>query len=77
MAVEVSCDDCMFGKREYADGYVFRDWTGVYRGDVSLLPKTPDPAQFWTYLECDKNRKTLICLNLTGKCSSYKAKKNG
>jgi hypothetical protein len=74
MANLVSCDDCQFGVRKYADGYAFRDWSGTYKGDVSLLPKVPDPEKFWTYLECDKNRKNLVCLNLTGKCSSFKAK---
>ena len=74
MAKLVFCDDCKFSAREYADGYVFRDWSGVYKGDVGLLPKNPDPEQFWTYLECDKNRKSLVCLNLTGKCNSFKEK---
>lgn len=65
------CDDCKFCSRLYADDYIFSDWSGRYTGDVALLPKKPDPAKFWTYMECSKNAKKLQFINLDGKCTAF------
>lgn len=67
------CDDCKFGSRLYADGYVYRDWSGCYTGDVALLPKKPDVNVFWTYVECSKNAKKLQFINLDGKCNAFQS----
>lgn len=69
------CDNCEFNTRKYSDGFIFKDWSGAYEGDPSELPKVPDNTKFWTYQECDKNKKGLKHLNLTGDCSAYKEKK--
>jgi hypothetical protein len=69
------CDDCQHNKRLYADGYVYRDWSGLYSGLIGDLPTAPDPDKFWTYLECAKNNKGLKHINLDGKCVAYQVKK--
>lgn len=69
-----SCDDCRFGSRKYSDGLVYRNWSGVYAGDVSELPAKPDPSRFWTYMECAKNNKGLKHINLAGDCKVFKSK---
>lgn len=68
-----TCDECQSGKRSYADGYVYRDWSGCYTGDPAALPAVPDPDVFWTYVECKRNAKKLMHINLDGKCSVFAA----
>lgn len=68
---QVSCDSCKFNERLYSDGYVFKDWSGQYKGDVKDLPKIPDQTKFWTYQICKKNTKGLKFINLDGKCSAF------
>lgn len=70
-----SCDECMHGRRDYADGYIYRDWSGRFEGDPSTLPTPADPDKFWTYVDCKKNAKKLMHINLDGKCSAYQQKK--
>ena len=70
------CSGCKHGVCLYADGYIYRDWSGSYDGDVSLLPKTPDQSKFWTYTECKKNTKKLQHINLDGKCTAFQKGEN-
>ena len=70
-----SCDACMHGIRKYADGYIFRDWSGRFEGDPSTLPMPPDQSKYWTYWECKKNVKKLMHINLEGKCQAYQQRK--
>lgn len=72
-----TCDECQHGKRLYADGYIYRDWSGKYEdeGDPRTLPKDPDPDEFWTYVECAKNNKGLKHINLDGKCTVFQVRK--
>lgn len=70
-----SCDDCQHNVRKYADGYIFRDWSGRFEGDPATLPAIPDQTKFWTYWECKKNTKKLIHLNIDGRCSAFQQRK--
>lgn len=71
MSNKRSCEDCKSNVRGYSDGYVLKDWSGKFTGDVSELPSFPDQSKFWTYQECKKNNKGLKFLNLTGDCSGF------
>lgn len=66
-----SCDDCQHNIRKYADGYIFRNWSGRFEGDPNTLPVVPDQSKFWTYWECKKNVKKILHLNIDGKCSAF------
>ena len=70
-----ACEDCVNGKRLYADGYVMKDWSGQFKGDPSTLPMPPDNENYWTYLECSKNAKGLKFINLDGKCNAFQRRK--
>jgi hypothetical protein len=72
--VPKTCDDCLHGKRLYADGYIYKDWSGQFTGDISALPKVPDPDKFWTYLECARNSKGLKFMNFGGSCNGFARK---
>lgn len=67
------CDDCQHGKRLYADGYIYRDWSGKYEGESA--PPVSMMQQFWTYQECFKNNKGLKHINLAGDCAVYQVRK--
>lgn len=68
------CENCKHNSVNYADGYIFRNWSGKFDGDPSTIPKEPDQTKFWTYQECAKNNKGLKHLNLDGKCSAFQQK---
>ncbi len=70
-----SCDDCQHGSRLYADGYIFRNWSGRFDGDPKTLPMPADDTNYWTYVECAKNNKGLKFLNVEGKCNGFQKKK--
>lgn len=67
----VSCDACKHISRNFCDGYVYKDWSGVYNGGV---PPDSDKDKYWTYVECAKNVKKLLYINLDGKCTAFKSK---
>ena len=73
MSNSKNCDECRFGKRLYADGYILKNWK-KFDGMVEDLPLEPDQSKFWTYLECAKNSKKLKFINLDGKCQAYQKK---
>lgn len=66
-----TCDNCSHGKRLYSDGYVYRDWSGRFTGDVTSLPSIPDSKKFWTYVECARNNKGLKFMNLSNSCNGF------
>lgn len=69
------CDECNHVARKYADGYIYRDWSGCFNGDAASLPTVPDQSKYWTYVECKKNGKKLTHLNLDGTCVAFQKKK--
>ena len=76
---KVSCDDCKHNSYRYADGWVFKDFSGSLCGPPSKreLSVVQDPkiAIYWTYQECAKNAKGLKFLNLIGDCKGFEAQK--
>lgn len=72
------CEDCKSFNLHYADGFIFRDWSGKFVGDVSRLPKIPDKTMFYTYETCQKNVKAreLKFVNLLGDCPAFEKVKS-
>ena len=69
-----NCESCKFCTVKYADGYIFKDWSGKYNGNSDNLPLGPDRSKYWTYIECSKNAKGLKFINLMNDCREFKAK---
>ena len=67
----LTCKNCTI---KYADGYIYKDWSGRYGGNPDDLPKEPDITKYWTYIECKFNSKGLKLVNLMNDCNEYKAK---
>ena len=71
---EKLCDECRFGHRHYAEGYILKNFTKSTQ-DPKELPDPTAEGPYWTYLECEKNSKGLRFINLDGKCMVFSPKK--